>query len=292
MLEFFKLFFNLNYYQELLAGSGKKVFKAFLVISIIINLVFGIIFSNHLKQSWLIALQQTHDQIIAEYPKDLVLSWNGTELNFYPNNQPLNIYWPKAFSEAKLPGILAKFAPETQSPDQISSNSINQTPLFWLNRTQIWVSNLTNNSWSKAQPLQEIFKSFKIDQGQINQQNLAGYMDIFQVKFSQFIQVGIIFLPGLITLGYIISGIIFAATEASFIWFFGNLLRWKTSWRQIFKLSLLIVPIAQTMELISNQLYPAYDWSFFHITYWLIFVLIGLTSPALLNYRQPSTQVN
>ena len=283
MFDSLQLFFNLNYYLELVSGSTKKIFSHFFWLVGIISLILGIILAAQSAPKLYSLEQNLSSDVIKNFPSQLIINWDGTSLNIAPEETaPYEINWPSSIADKTLPSLLAVFDQNLRSPEETIKQIGNKSSLFLINRTNLWVLSQSSNSWSEPVPLNLILKPEYFPAQVVNQKNLPELVTQFHQNFKKVVQFGLILFPVTNVLAYWLSGLIFSLTEASFIWIIGKIIKWPVSWVQIFKLNLLIVPVGLSLEIIANLLYPELEWSFFHITYWIIFVLINLRQTDLL----------
>jgi|GEM_PF-6430189 len=287
MFDFLQLYFNLNYYHELVSGPIRKILKQFFWLVGIISVVYGSFLAVQTAPKLFELEKSISSDIQTNFPDQLIINWDGANLNLNtPSEVPFNIGWPAAFQDKTLPKFLASYDQNLATP---SAETNKPESLLLLSQTQLWIFNQSTETWSESMPLNQVFKSKYFPAANISKQNLAEKIGQISQKFKTFVQVGLGFFPIFTVLGYWLSGLVFSLTEATFIWLVGKIIQWPATWVQIFKLNLLIVPIGLSLEIIAGLLYPDLSWSFFHLTYWIIFVLVSLRQPSLLTQKARQT---
>jgi len=216
--------------------------------------------------------QQTADQLQAEYPADLKISWNQESLTHEPADL-LAIPYP-AFIKPEEFGVPTQFAylsSQTATVDTLSSQ-LPSTSLLAATPKDIFVHS-PDTSWSSL-PLAEVpgfEQSFEI-----NQTNLPTVISQINQVFNQGLQ--------LITVSaYLVMPVILALQRAwltliqsLLAYFLLRLNGLPLSFSKTFQLGLHIMVVAEILHQTSLWLYPKLEWSFLSIGFWLIFTLVML----------------
>lgn len=289
MTKSWQLFTNLDYYLELLSGSWRKTWLVFLSWVGMISLLAGVWISYQAQPKLISLLQTISDQTISQIPQDIKVDWSQDQLQISPKpTQPAKIAWPNQLSDSELPKYFLVFHPEIIATPPVQTKTAPDSSLFFLNPAQIWVADFSNQTWSEPIEIESLPGFEALTAKSWRYEDLVNLVGQIHQQLRAWTKIGLGLFPLLNVLINWWSSIWFSLIEAGFIWVLCKLVRWQIRWKQIFKLSLLIMPAATAMQLLGNLIYPERNWSFFHLTYWLIFVLINLKLPNLITQTKAS----
>jgi len=288
-----KTFTTPSYYLILMKtkrGFSLRFFlTSFLILGLTLALKITTVDIPKIKQSLL-----TDGQSIVKYfPEDLVLEWKNNNLETFQKqsngslqeySNPITLDYPKIFEDQKdsLPLTFLTYVNTDDSIEQISTD-ITSPSLIVVTKKNIFTKNIgsknllldadedaNGDSWNHGE-----LNSFLSETGswQISKNTIDGQYETFKDELNndwQALNTAVfIVTPILLTINRLLFLI-----NLIFIFIIIKINRLNISFKQLLKISLHVLVISETINQISNILYPNLEWSFFSFSFYAIIAFI------------------
>ncbi len=260
-----------QYYLEILRAPFGFSVRFFLISMIFL----GLSLAWQINQKLIPSLHQHFniilDEINANYPQQLSLTWNKGQLSS-STTQIIEIAYPSFIDlEPDLPPTLGYFIPEDVSASQLTT-ILDQESMFVITKHNFLVNDF-QGTWAEI-PLVELLPSTQLI---LDKDTSAKLITQFKQKLVTFIYLAKRLNFIIVPIGLIIAKFWRSFLESMLIFLFFRLNKIKLKFSHALKLSLHLTVIAEIINQLAHWIYPQVQISMFFLAYWSIFGYIFWT---------------
>ncbi len=260
-----------SYYLEVALSKLSQCFRFFLVSTVLLGAANGLYFSYF-------SLPETHrqaelslDQVVTNYPSELVLSWDGQSLlRNGDSSQLISLPLPSFLQNDSLPQtFLSLVLSEKLDPSEL--DNLLKTNLLVVTRQNLHLIGGGNSQSSlELKKLPGFESSFTIDK-----QSIGHYVSLWKLELVAAAKLLKIVLPFVAPMWSIVVQTLVILVEVLFAFFFIRLLRAGWSFKILLKIGLHISVVSQVVSFLGDITMPG-ELPFFTITFWSYLIIVML----------------
>ncbi len=285
----FGSFYNPQVYQDFINSKTSMAVWHFLISMVLIGALHGVYLASVGLPMLREKAQQSVDQLMATYPKDLIINWDGEKLTTQPEEyHELRIDPSELALFDELPGRPAPnqsllYLNQDLSPSEAAAlldeenleGLIDQESLYYLDPESGSLQEIAIQEYLEASEL-----TIDKDSLPVAEQYLDQGVEVM-LRLARW------FLPALLAIGLTIGHLIVSLVFATLLYLPARMGKLITRWRESWRFTLVLLVVVEILSRATFWLYPNLDFPVYSVAFWALSVFILL---ALNNQPKPQSK--
>ncbi|NCN45841.1 MAG: hypothetical protein COU63_03085 [Candidatus Pacebacteria bacterium CG10_big_fil_rev_8_21_14_0_10_36_11] len=277
-------FTNPQSYMRWVILPTKHVFRFFAISLFIIGLIRGGLFSYFQLPKLVSSISQATEEVVAQYPEDLVVAWDTKELTLFPTGkyQDLDVDITKLsfLTNEFVKPLNIRYRSSELNPELRNELLNDEETLVVIEKSQYSVLDEENKSLTKQ--LNSVLPQEEFD---VQASDLPYLQKVFNenlVVWQNRIKYLLPIFFGLIT---ILMELFFSLFYGTILWLFAKMAGLLKTWKQGWRLSLAVLVTLNILELVMQQVYQNNPIAIRELGFWAIsgFILLSWKFPDFLS---------
>ncbi|MFH2118528.1 MAG: hypothetical protein ABII10_02235 [Candidatus Paceibacterota bacterium] len=277
----FSSFFDLQTYRRFIQGKTNQAVWHFVISMLLVGLVISWQFYTRAIPFIKEAVISNLDYLVTNFPSDLVINWDGTQLTtepeqyhflaLHPEKLPLFDSLEQSFPDPLLIYTNTKLTLDDADELLTQSHSamiIDQNSVFTITDDQNGLKRLA---------LSEYFNDSQL---MIDQANLPQLRQTTQNGILKLLDLTAKLILPLILVGLLLARLFTSLILATLLWIPARLGKVIDTWQESWRFTLVLLVVVEVIHWISLAIYPNLNFPVYTIAFWVLslFILLALNS--------------